>query len=82
MNVRVLVQQTIPDGLVVPKQAIVMHSDRQVLFVYANGRSQWRYVRTGLENSRELTIKEELLAGEQVIVSGNFNLAHDVEVIE
>ena len=80
MNVRVLVQQAIPNKLVVPKSAVVMRSDRQVLFVYANGRSQWRYVKTGLENSREYTIEEKLEDGEEVIVSGNFNLAHDVEV--
>jgi RND family efflux transporter MFP subunit len=80
MNVRVLVQQAVPDKLVVPKSAVVMRSDRQVLFVHANGRSQWRYVETGLENSREFTIEKELESGEAVIVSGNFNLAHDVEV--
>jgi len=80
MNVRVLVQQAVPDKLVVPKSAVVMRSDRQVLFVYANGRSQWRYVRTGMENSREYTIEEALEDGEVVIISGNFNLAHDVEV--
>jgi len=80
MNVRVLVQQAVPDKLVVPKSAVVMRSDRQVLFVYANGRSQWRYVKTGLENSREYTIEEQLEDGEVVIISGNFNLAHDVEV--
>jgi len=80
MNVRVLVQQAVPGRLVVPKSAVVMRSDRQVLFVYANGRTQWRYVKTGLENSREYTIEEQLEDGEQVIISGNFNLAHDVEV--
>ena len=80
MNVRVLVQQAVPDKLTVPKSAVVMRSDRQVLFVYANGRSQWRYVKTGLENSREYTIEEQLEDGETVIISGNFNLAHDVEV--
>ena len=52
----------------------------EVLFVYANVRSQWRYVNTGLENSREYTIEEQLDDSEEVIVSGNFNLAHDVEV--
>lgn len=78
MNVRVLVQQSVPDKLVVPKSAVVLRSDRQVLFVYKEGRSQWRYVETGLENSREYTIEKELEAGEQVIVRGNFNLAHDV----
>jgi RND family efflux transporter MFP subunit len=81
MNVRVLVQQAVPDKLVVPKSAVVMRSDRQVLFVYVNGRSLWRYVETGLENSREYTIETELEAGEQVITGGNFNLAHDVEVM-
>ena len=80
MNVRVLVQQAIQNKLVVPKSAVVLRNDRQVLFVYANGRSQWRYVKTGLENSREYTIEEQLEDGEEVIVSGNFNLAHDVEV--
>ena len=80
MNVRVFVQQSVPDKLVVPKSAVVMRSDRQVLFVYVNGRSQWRYVKTGLENSHEYTIEEQLEDGEEVIVSGNFNLAHDVEV--
>ena len=80
MNARVMVQQMIPDKLVVPKSAVTLRSDRQVLFVYANGRTQWRYVRTGLENSREYTIEEQLENGEIVIVSGNFNLAHDVEV--
>jgi len=80
MNVRVLVQQAVSGRLVVPKSAVVLRSDRQVLFVFANGRTQWRYVKTGLENSREYTIEEELQDGEQVIISGNFNLAHDVEV--
>ena len=80
MNVRVLVQQAVSNKLVVPKSAVVLRSDRQVLFVYANGRTQWRYVKTGLENSREYTIEEQLEDGEMVIVSGNFNLAHDVEV--
>ncbi len=80
MNVRVLVQQAVPGKLVVPKSAVVLRSDRQVLFVYANGRSQWRYVKTGLENSREYTIEDQLEDGEEVIISGNFNLAHDVEV--
>ncbi len=80
MNVRVLVQQAVPEKLVVPKSAVVLRSDRQVLFVYANGRSQWRYVKTGLENSREYTIEDQLEDGEDVITSGNFNLAHDVEV--
>ena len=80
MNVRVLVQQAVSDKLVVPKSAVVLRSDKQVLFVYANGRAQWRYVKTGLENSREYTIEEQLEDGEVVIVSGNFNLAHDVEV--
>jgi RND family efflux transporter MFP subunit len=80
MNVRVLVQEAVPGKLTVPKSAVVLRSDRQVLFVHANGRSQWRYVETGLENSREYTIEKELEDGEEVIFSGNFNLAHDVEV--
>ena len=80
MNVRVLVQFAVSDKLVVPKQSVVMRSDRQVLFVYSSGRSQWRYVITGLENSREYTIEDGLSCGEYVIVGGNFNLAHDVEV--
>ena len=80
MNVRVSVKRAVPDQLVVPKTAVVLRSDRQVLFTLENGRAYWNYVRTGLENLTEYTIIDGLEEGKQVIVTGNVNLAHESPV--
>lgn len=80
MNVRVSVKRAVPDQLVVPKTAVVLRSDRQVLFTLENGRAYWNYVKTGLENLTEYTIIDGLEEGKQVIVTGNVNLAHESPV--
>ncbi len=40
----------------------------------------WNYVTTGLENMNEYVITEGLKEGQEVIVSGNLNLAHESPV--
>lgn len=81
MNVRVRIRKTIPDQIVVPKSAVVLRSDRQVVFSYdGNGRAQWNYVTTGFENLDQYTITEGLTPGMEIITSGNVNLAHESPV--
>jgi len=66
---------------VVPKSAVVLRTGRQVLFTLENGKAIWHYVQTGLENAGNYTITGETLKeGDQVIVSGNINLAHESPV--
>ncbi|MEM6844865.1 MAG: efflux RND transporter periplasmic adaptor subunit [Bacteroidota bacterium] len=87
MNVKVLTEKKITEQLVVPKSAIVLRQNQEVLFKYNDGRAFWTYVQTGLENSTSYTVWAHpdkggsLEPGDTVIVSGNLNLAHESDVI-
>lgn len=87
MNVRVAVRQQVPDRLVVPKNAVVIRDNLEVLFRYKDGKAQWTYVHTSLANSREYVVEAnrergaELDPGDLVIVSGNLNLADGSQVV-
>jgi len=80
MNVRIIVKKAFQGQLVVPKQAVVLRTGREVVFTYEKGLAKWNYVKTGDENSTSYTIIEGLNAGMKVIVSGNLNLGHDMKV--
>lgn len=80
MNVKVSVRRSVAKQLVIPKQAVVLRSGKQVVFTLVDGKAYWNYVRTGLENADSYTVTEGLKAGDQVITSGNINLAHEAPV--
>ena len=80
MNVRVVIENRIPDCLVIPKEALVLRSNRKVVFTYESGLAKWNYVKTSFENSTQYVITEGLNPGDSVIVKGNLNLAHDAKV--
>ncbi len=80
MNVKVIAGEKIPGQLVIPRQAVVLRSEKQVVFTCSNGRAKWVYVTTGLENLDSYTVNEGLNEGDSVIVSGNFNLNHDSRI--
>ena len=82
MNVRVSAFRSVGIQWVVPKTAVVLRTGRQVLFTAVNDRAFWHYVETGLENATQVTITSETLReGDQVIVSGNVNLAHESPIV-
>ena len=76
------------DKLLVPRTAILTRDQRTLIFVIRkneDGKSlaKWSYVNTGLENEDYVEILKSNLgldAGEQVITSGHYTLAHDAEV--
>ncbi|MDH6343634.1 RND family efflux transporter MFP subunit [Parabacteroides sp. PFB2-12] len=80
MNVRVKIQRSVPNQLVVPKEAVVLRSGRQVVFTLVKGKAYWNYTTTGLENAGHYTLTENLKPGDIVITSGNINLANDTPV--
>jgi RND family efflux transporter MFP subunit len=80
MNVKIIVEERVPRQLVIPKQALVLRSEKQVVFTFKDGRAKWNYVKTGMENIGSLTVTEGLQEGDTVIYEGNLNLAHDAEV--
>ena len=87
MNVKVIVEKDMPDQLVVPKSAILLRDNQEVLFKYTkNGVAYWTYVKTLAENTTSYSViantdKGALLTpGDTIIISGNLNLAHESRV--
>lgn len=89
MNVRVLVEELIPQQQVVPKSSVVMRDNQEVLFVYqpADSTARWVYVDILMSNSDSHVVRvnqernAELSLGDIIITSGNLNLAHESKVI-
>ncbi|TCO04418.1 efflux RND transporter periplasmic adaptor subunit [Natronoflexus pectinivorans] len=80
MNARVLLKNSVPDCLIIPKEAVLYRQNRQVVFIYENGKAIWKYVETSHENSTHVTITDGLEEGMEVIVENNLNLAHESNV--
>ncbi|MCP9611809.1 efflux RND transporter periplasmic adaptor subunit [Coprobacter tertius] len=80
MNAKVLVQRMVDRQLVIPKEALVLRTNRKVVFTLKGGRAMWNYVETGMENSDGYVITGGLQDGDSVIYEGNINLAHETPV--
>lgn len=87
MNVRVVVERTMPSMLTVPKNAVVIRDNLGVLFRYSGGKAVWTYVNVLMSNSEFHAVRANtdrganLSEGDTVIVSGNLNIADGSEVI-
>ncbi|MEZ5039381.1 MAG: efflux RND transporter periplasmic adaptor subunit [Saprospiraceae bacterium] len=85
-NVKVILEQQVPQQLIIPKTAVVLRSNKAVVFSYeqATNLAKWHYVTIGHENDESVTITEGLEGHETIIYSGNLNLDHDalVKVME
>lgn len=80
MNVKLVIENKIQNQLIVPRSAVLLRQNKEVIFVHENGQAIWKYVVTDKENESSYTIKEGLQEGDEVIVSGNLNLAHESAV--
>lgn len=86
MNVKVFIKDQVENSLIVPKEAMVLRNNRQVVFTYSEGKAMWNYVETVLENSTSFSITkekdgmQEIFPGDTVITVGNLNLAHEADV--
>jgi len=84
MNIKIRIERLVGKQLVIPKEALVLRTNRKVVFTLKDGRAQWVYVDTGYENATGYVVTSGLNEGDSVIYSGNINLAHEtpVKVIE
>jgi hypothetical protein len=84
MNVKVSIKRAIAGQLVVPKQAVVLRQNREVLFRYTGGIAYWTYINVLDENEHQYSVVAAegatLELGDTVIISNNLNLAHESEV--
>ena len=87
MNVRITVENSIPDQLVVPKSAVVIRDNMDVLFRYKDGKSLWTYVNVLMSNTTEHVVEAnkdrgaDLELGDLIITSGNLNLGDEAPVV-
>ncbi len=83
MNVKVIVREAIENQLVIPKSAVTLRQEKNVVFVYKNDTAYWKYVKVREENSHFCTIRgKKIKPGDEVIVDGNFNLSHLAPVVK
>ncbi|MBT1709982.1 efflux RND transporter periplasmic adaptor subunit [Fulvivirgaceae bacterium PWU5] len=86
MHVKVFVEKSILGQWVVPKSAIVLRQNQEVLFRYVNGRALWTYVRIMSENNASYAIIPDpdkggtIVEGDIIITAGNINLSHESSV--
>ena len=86
MNVNVHVSSTVPNQMVVPRQAVVYRDNLTVLFKYAEGKAEWTYVNIIDQNSTHLSVVPNpdrvasLTPGDTVVINGNMNLSHAAPV--
>ncbi len=80
MNVKVRVQRLLGSRLAIPKSALVLRTNKKVVFTLKNNRANWVYVETAQENSGSYVVTEGLQAGDSIIYEGNLNLAHETPV--
>ena len=88
MNVKVQVERALPGQLVVPRSAVVIRDNLDVLFTYTDdGKAHWKYVTIVASNGTSHAVKANssrgatLEEGERVIISGNLNLADGSETV-
>lgn len=80
MNTKIIINKPIENAVVIPKEALVLRSNRKVVFKLENGLAKWNYVDVLDENSTSYALKDGLSVGDTIIVAGNMNLSHKAKV--
>jgi RND family efflux transporter MFP subunit len=68
-------------SIIVPKEALVLRSGRQVVFTASGGKAKWNYVTVGRDGGEEIEILDGLEPGALVIVRNNLHLSHDSPIV-
>jgi len=78
MHVSVTINIPVSDMILIPKNALVVRNDKDVVFSLHNKNTAiWHYVDIFGENTTHYAISKGLKEGDTIIVSNNLNLAHN-----
>jgi RND family efflux transporter MFP subunit len=80
MHVKIVINKPLTNVIVIPKEALVLRSNKEVVFTIEDGLAKWNYVEVRDENSTSYAIKKGLKLRDTIIISGNMNLSHDAKV--
>ncbi|MFZ1288461.1 MAG: efflux RND transporter periplasmic adaptor subunit [Melioribacteraceae bacterium] len=64
----------------IPKEALLNRDKRNLVFTVEDSLAKWKYVDIGEQNDEYIEILNGVEAGENLIIEGQFNLAHDSKV--
>ena len=70
MNIEVIIEQNVGKYLMIPKTALVIRSNREVVFSYdkENGLAKWNYITIAHENEDHYAISEGLEKDMEIII--------------
>ena len=72
---------TVKDVLKIPRQSMLVRSNRTLVFTVENDVAMWKYLEAGAGNEEEIEVKSgELQAGDRVVIEGQLTLAHQAKV--
>lgn len=72
---------TVRNVLKIPRQSMLVRSNRALVFTVENGIAMWKYLEAGAGNDEEIEVKSgELRAGDRVVIEGQLTLAHQAKV--
>ena len=81
MFAKVLIEtNTLKNRLLVKKEALLVRDKRNLVFAVEDSLAKWKYVKLGDENEKYYEILEGIEEGDDIIISGQYNLAHDSKV--
>lgn len=81
MFAKVLIEnENLRNRILIPKEALLVRDKRTLVFTVENNLAKWKYVKIGKQNEQYIEIVEGLEPGENVIIEGQYNLAHDAKV--
>ncbi len=73
------------DRVLVPNEAVLTRDNRRLVFTAEDGKAKWVYVTTGLSNYyfTEIILDPNggLKLGDRIIVTNNYTLSHDADII-
>jgi len=80
MHMKIIINKPLVNVIVIPKEALVLRSNKEVVFTIEDGLAKWNYVEVLDENRTSYAIKKGLQLRDTIITSGNMNLSHDAKV--
>lgn len=81
MQVKVAINLSRTQALVVPKQVVVFRQDKPVVFRVKDGKAEWTDVEVGGENDQYYLIRKGLQPGDVVVAENNAWLGHNARVV-
>jgi HlyD family secretion protein len=79
VNVKIEIEK-LKNRILIPKEALLVRDNRELVFVVEDGLAKWRYVETGKQNENFIEIINGINEGEKVIISDHQTLTHDSKV--